>query len=231
MKKKSSSATIQATNGLPKPKALSAASKNAMTKVPKAEIARKDAALDRLEVSPEQVRQCPPLSATFGQPGIVDQAIDALRFSDDPVATSFLAVYDAIPVGDRDQLLNSSLLLEAVAIKSGVNCNELLGAMIFSFRTAQAQKSGIMAMAEHPSVLRSTIWNSYLPAGVQDRKMLHEAVGFLPTPKGMSLNLNLSQAAEKKEESSPDVNDVFPMITDKQPGWQERRTRLLEAKN
>lgn len=202
-----------------------------MTKVPKAgALSRKDAALDRLGLSVEQVQQCAPLSSTFGQPGIVSQAIDALRFSDDPVAVSFLAAYDEIPVGDRDQLLNSSLLLEAAALKSGVNCNELMGALIFSFRTAQAQKSGIMAMAEHPSVLRSTIWNSYLPAGVQDRRMIHEAVGFLPTPKGMSLNLNFPQA-EKKEESSPDVNDVFPMITEKQPDWQERRTRLLEAKN
>ena len=198
-----------------------------MTKVPKAgALRRKDAALDRLGVSAEQLASCPQITPIFETPSNLRDAISALRFSNDPVAAKFIGTYDKIPAGDR-----AYLSIEAVAIKADVDFNELLGSMIFSFRSAQAQKSGIMAMAEHPDVLRASLLYACSPAGVQDRRMLHEAVGFLPTPKGMSLNLNFPQAAEKKEESSPDVNDVFPMITEKQPGWQERRTRLLEAKN
>jgi hypothetical protein len=185
-----------------------------------------------MEVSEAQIAQCPPLSPIFGSRSNVLAAVQALRFSSDPVAAKFLTVFDAVPVEDRRKL--SDCLLEAVAIKAKVDFSKLLGEMIFSFRSAQAQTSAVMAMAEHPDVLRASLLYACAPGGVQDRRMLHEAVGFLPTPKGMSLNLNFPPGAQPPaepiaEDVSPDVNDVFPMIVETEQTWQTNRTKLLEG--
>src|SRR5271157_146725 len=227
MKKPSSSATALIPNGSKKPKPQPVVSKNDLTKAGK----RKDAALYRVGVSKDQIAQCPRLAPFFGKAANIEHVLNALRFSADVVAIKFLAVYDKIPLGDRRNLNN--LLLETVAVKSGVDFNEILGAMMFSLRTMQAQKSGVITMLEHPSLVRSTIKFAHRKDGVQDRRMLHEAVGFTPTPKGMTMNFNMPQAEAPKvvtEDTSPDVNDVFPMISEKEQHWQDRRTKLLEAK-
>jgi len=189
-----------------------------------------------MEVSPEELALCPPLSPIFGSRPNILAAVEALRFSIKPVAAEFLRVYDAVPIEDRRHLANDRLL-EAVAVKAKVDFSELLGEMIFSFRSAQAQKSAVMAMAEHPDVLRASLLYACSPGGVQDRRMLHEAVGFLPTPKGMNLNLNFPQGVQQPppkdivEDVSPDVNDVFPMITGPQQNWQDRRQKMLSREN
>jgi hypothetical protein len=185
-------------------------------------------------VRQEEIAQCPPLSPIFGNRSNILAAVQALRFSVDPVAAKFLTTFDALPVEDRRHLSDS--LLEAVAVKAKVDVSKLLGEMIFSFRYAQAQTTAVMAMAEHPNVLKASLWYAGTERGVQDRRMLHEAVGFLPTPKGMSLNLNFPPGAQQQppevaEDVSPDVNDVFPMIVETEQTWQERRQKLLAVKN
>jgi hypothetical protein len=93
-------------------------------------------------------------------------------------------------------------------------------------------------MANHPAVVQTTIKQALKPRGDRDRKMVHDAVGFLPTPKGSTINLNFPPSgagrAEQQDEpdaTPPEINELFPMITEKQQGWQENRHRLLQGKN
>lgn len=156
--------------------------------------------------------------------------IDAMRFSVEPSIISFLKTYDSIPVGDRRYIP-----LEAVALKSNVGFNELLGSIVMCFRSFQSQKSALMAMAAHPKVLNSTILYAGMPGGERDRRILHEAVGFLPTPKGLTINQNFgANQGDKGEPDEPEtveVNDIFPMINETQEEWQSNRTKMLEAKH
>ena len=162
-------------------------------------------------------------------------AINSLRFSADPVADKFFLVYDKIPVGDRDQI--ADVVLEAVCVKANFKLNEineLLGAMVRSFQSIQVQKSAMLAMSNHPSIVQHTIDYAKLPRGERDRRMLHEAVRFVPTPIGSTVNVFTPRDEKSRtvaDEGSPDVNDVFPMITDTQQDWQERRQKVLAAKN
>lgn len=159
-------------------------------------------------------------------------ALEAMRFSDEPCIVEFLRVYDSTPVCDRKQIP-----LEAVALKAGVNLKELLGAIWICFKNIQSQKSGIMAMANHPDILKKTIDFAKKPKGQRDRRMLHEAVGFLPTPKGANFNLNIGMPEPAAKEDAdvdaeePEVNDVFPVITNNQQDWQDGRQKLLAEKN
>ena len=151
-----------------------------------------------------------------------------MRYSDDPSCVAFLKTYDDTPVCDRKQIP-----LEAVALKASVNIPQLLGAIVLCFRSYQAQKVAIKAMSAHPAVLQATILNAGMPNGEADRRMLHTALGFLPSPKGASFNFNFGDRPAREEpeteEVSADVNDIFPTINQKQEIWQGHRQKLLEG--
>lgn len=191
---------------------------------------RRNAALARFlkgtGIKPNQIETAPNLSGYFPNKLLL---IDAIRFSQEPVVSDFLKVYDATPEFDRKRIP-----LEAVALKAQCDFNSLLGAMMFSFRAMQTQKSALIAMEAHPEVVAATAKFARKARGVQDRKMLHEAVGFLPTPKGASINLNFPGSKDDvpdSEPTTPEVDELFPMITQRQEKWQNDRTKMLEAKN
>lgn len=179
----------------------------------------------------QQIRQAPRLPLPANRKAV----IDAMRFSSEPSVISFLQTYDATPVCDRKQIP-----LEAVALKAGVNIPELLGAIVLCFRSYQAQKVAMLAMSAHPEVLQSTIDHAKELSGEADRRILHTALGFLPSPKGASFNFNFAQPQPEapsakdgggEDETPLDVNNLFPVITEKQEKWQGMRQKLLQGTN
>jgi hypothetical protein len=154
--------------------------------------------------------------------------IDALRFSAAPAAIGFLQTYDATPSCDR-RLLS----FEAIALKCQANFAELFGAMMLAFQSFQAQKSAALVMGEHPGIVAASVKFAKKSKGIQDRKMLHEAVRFLPTPKGSSINFNFpgkeSEPPDEGEATSPEMEALFPMITHREEKWQHDRSRMLEG--
>ena len=159
-----------------------------------------------------------------------------MRFSDSPDVQAFLEVWDATPADDRKQIP-----LELIALKAGVDIPKLIGAYVLCFRTLQAQKSAIRAMAAHPKVVSKTIEIALEDDGYSDRKMLHEAVGFAPTAKGLTINQSFVGQQQVEEEpdtekasgivTSPDIDDIFPAVNSKEESWQNNRTKLLEETN
>jgi len=229
----SSTTTNPAISGLKKRRTRLAfrASPNDLKSLASKRLPRKEAALSRFlkgtGIRPSQVENAPNLTRILGKRTSV---IDAMRFSQEPAVIEFLKVYDSTPVCDRKQVP-----FEAVALKAQCNFSELLGAIILSFRSVQAQKSAVLAMGSHPDVVQATINDALSVKGAVAQKMLHEAVGFLPTPKGTSINFNLGQNDKPEEdedkESAPEINELFPMITERQEKWQADRSRLLESDN
>lgn len=110
---------------------------------------------------------------------------------------------------------------------------------MFCFGNLQKQKSVLLAMAEHPNVLKKRIEFAKEKSGTRDRDALDTAVGFLPSPKGTSINIFGGGGAQPEKQEgeedptavAPDVDAVFPMITAKQPDWQAQRQRVLQDKN
>lgn len=176
-------------------------------------------------IKPSHIETAPNLTSYFPNKKLV---IDAIRFSQEPAVVDFLKVYDSTPVCDRKQIS-----FEAIALKARVDFNALLGAMMFSFRHMTKTKSALIAMEAHPGVVAATAKFAKKAKHVQDRKMLHEAVGFLPTPKGQSINLNFpgteKEAPDSGEAGSPEFDGLFPLITKKQEGWQHDRSKMLEG--
>lgn len=160
--------------------------------------------------------------------GAAHKAVDALRFSQDPQAIAFLEVYDELPVCDRENYLT----LEAICLKAHVSPSAILGATLMASKQLMAQESALKAIIAHPEVVDSTITAAKLLGGDKDRKMLHEAVGFLPTKPGNSINVNLLGGNPQYQNTPEDdegesFNEAFPSINADLEQWSDNRRKLL----
>ena len=151
--------------------------------LPKLKVAqqRSKEALKRLKIKPEELRLVPQFSSTLRLAGgSLNAVMQAILFDNsDPTIRSFLDAYDSIPIGDR-----KSIPWEAIALKSGVNVQQFVGAAVIALTRKSAIASKIIAVSNHPKVMKATVTYAQYAGGEKDRKMLHEMMGTLPTPKG-----------------------------------------------
>jgi hypothetical protein len=156
--------------------------------------------------------------------------IDALRFSSDEAAVEFLNIYDELPQCDQ-----KTVPWEAICISGDIAPSAVLGAVMMAARLVGAQESAITAVIEHPEVLRKTIqYAKDLPGASADRKLLHEAVGFLPRPGGggVSMNVNLNAAGNpqlSEDDDEETFESAFPSVNQELEKWGEKRRKLLEG--
>ena len=179
------------------------------------------------DLSPSDVRRAPSLDF-LGTRGAV---ISTMRYSQHPAIRAFLGAWDA--TGFERKLIP----LSAFALKAKVDFAELVGAYLLSFRNLQQQKSALTAMAAHPEVVADSVKFARRFDGISDRRMLHEAVGFLPTPRGLSITQNFAPSEPAEPEApvetatAPDIEDCFPQINEREEKWQTHRQKLLEGTN
>jgi hypothetical protein len=153
------------------------------------------------------------------------RTVSFLRFSPDPAAQAIVEVYDAMNTGDRDYVP-----IEALCIKAEVNPLTVFGAACAAARVVMGQESAMTTIVEHPEVVRRTIqFAKELPGASKDREMVHQAVGWLPTSKGVSMNVNLMGGNAQLTEGDDDdsIDDAFPSIGKEIEGWSEDRRRAL----
>lgn len=189
-----------------------------------------DAALRKIGIEYEDVQRCPPITSILKETiGSVQKAVIAMRLSYEPCVRKFLVAYDKV----ADQ---KYLPMEAIALLAEVSPAELLGATLQAFKALQAQKSAFMVMDAHPTILKKRIQFAKTKHGVRDRDAIDQSVGFLPTPRGMTMNLTLGNPEKPRSESpatlgEPDVVDVFRPMNEDLEEWQGNRTNLLKDKN
>lgn len=203
---------------------------------------RLSGALRRLGVDPEQVEQSANISDILKQgKGGLKGALAAMRYSTDVNVVAFLEKYDEIPPRDRD-----ALPWEAIAIAADVQPAYLLGGTILALRDYSANTVKILALTHHPEVTRKTIAYAALPGGEKDRHTMHQALGFLPSPKGSTFIINPGSRGtapvgpgadedpdvdqpEVGEDREGDLNHLFPALTETQEALVPPSARMLEA--
>jgi hypothetical protein len=184
------------------------------------------------------------LARAYGRPGKIPgqiipgsplKAIEDLRFSVDPVAVKFLETYDSIPNGDRP-----SLSIEAVCLKASVSPQEFLGHVFLMRQSLCKAESSLVAVNAFPDVVRNMVEFAAMPGGDQDRKMLaqHPAIGFLPTPKGVTMSVNLFGGETKfssDEDGGDDDDEIFNQtfsgkVKDLEVWAEDRHALLTDGK-
>jgi hypothetical protein len=212
----------------------------------------------RLEIDAEEVALVPTepaeiLTRCFGS-GVrhtfpKTKVFSYAAVSDVPACKRFMATVRSINKYDLDKLS-----FEALCVKSQVNVLELMGAILIAAKTMSATESALKAVLSHPDVLQATVDAAKsgapvmvqgnplrdkdgalvrYPGDVAAQKLLHEAVGFLPTKKGggIAINFGFGRSPEDRDADS-DADDAwdeaFPPLGAEIQAWGETKHKLLE---
>lgn len=198
---------------------------------------RSSGALRRMEISPEDLAALPVISDTLqrafspNRPNEFPrkEVINFIACSPDADAQAFLETYRELPKLDRDRVP-----IEAICLKAQVNPLKLLGVIVASANAMKKQESALKTILAHPEIVDATVnaaKNTLF--GAQDRRMIHTAVGWLPTKQGSSIAVNIDNRAASKGEDSDDADEAsfdeaFPLISEKLSEWSENRRLLAE---
>lgn len=239
---KSASVKTSARAKRPTPSGPAAASRRSLRKIKAPTVNRKLQALKRLGVDAGELARAPEITPVLKQAeGGLPAVLAALRFSNDLSAQHFVEKYDAVPVGDR-----AKLSWEAICLATEVDPSHLLGAAILALQTHSANTVRIIAVTNHPKLVRKRVEYAMLPGGDRDRNALDTAVGFLPSPKGPTFITqvrvdNNKAGPDDEDDDGPDLpvddqregdlNHLFPPVARMQEIIQPIRQKALPTKS
>jgi hypothetical protein len=173
---------------------------------------RKEEALRRLKIKPEIIASLPEITPLFeNAEGGLKTVLNAMRFcAQDEVIATFLEKYDSLPIGDRKMLP-----WEAIAYSAKIDLQRLTGAILFALQASSVNAVKVIALSSHPLIMKKTIQFAQLAGGEKDRTMIHQALGFLPTPKGPTfIGKAVFGSAGDKEKEEPNEKAVFDEESD-----------------
>ena len=193
---------------------------------------QKKEALRRLGINPDDLSTVPEISSYLREiRGGTKLVIQALRFSSDPVAIAFLEKYDSISAFDK-----ARLPLEAIALAAEVDIRTLLGVILLAVREDSVSRVKMIAITNHPKIIRSRVQFAQLPGGFRDRDALDTMLGALPSPKGPTFigkiinNASGDDAPDDRpdDELASSEDYIFPDASESQERIQHVRQKLLE---
>jgi hypothetical protein len=144
---------------------------------------RKSEALRRLGVDVLALRSSPEITPMLkNAEGGLKAVLGAMRFvADDPTIAAFLEKYDSTPTCDKEMVS-----WEAIALAAGIDLRVFLGSAMLALQSQAVNMVKIIAMTSHPKITRARVKYGLLPSGEKDRTALDTAMGFLPSPKGLT---------------------------------------------
>lgn len=172
--------------------------------------------LAKWRLKPADIERQPKITAVLAQAaGGLKAVVEAMRFSQDPLIVEFLRVYDDSAEADR-----KNMPFEAFAVIAKIDATALLGAIIMCIREHSVNVVKIIAMTGHPLSMQARVRSARTLGGIRDRDALDRGLGFLPAPKGPTfinrVSLTQGEAEELEEGAEPDVNFLFPTLSDTQ---------------
>jgi hypothetical protein len=157
-----------------------------------------------LGITPNDVLLAPkitPLLARIcgGDPSL---AITYIRASSELPCRKFILIYDdpRLPRACR-----RSLPLEAFCVAAGLDPTELLDPIARAIHRHGAMEGAVLAATRHPAVVSASLDVAVTPDGVADRMANLRHMGYLPSPKGSSVNVNVNANATAAAASKVDA--------------------------
>ena len=130
--------------------------------------ARRARALRKLGVTADQLASAPQITPLLkGTRGSLKAALQAMRFSQDPVVRCFLAKHDSLGVWARQ-----NTCWEAIALGAGIDLQHLLGAAQLARRNYYITVGNLIGQTHYPEVMKKRCEYAKLPGGWRDRAAL-----------------------------------------------------------
>ena len=192
----------------------------------------------RLDIDPEMVALVPKepeeiLTRCLSNNSLFprERMLSFAACSNQPAAVALTSAVRKIKAADL-----AKMSFGALCVFARVNPMELLGAVMAAAINMKAVESKMKAAMAHPEVVDATIKTAKKKGaeGFADRKMLHEAVGFLPTRKGGGIEINFGfgrPAEEREEDSDADASwdETFPELGGEIQQFSAEKHKLLEG--
>jgi hypothetical protein len=83
-----------------------------------------------------------------------------------------------------------------VCAASGISPKNILMAIAGAGYEANCDIANLLASHLHPKIVQASARVAQTDAGIEDRKLMMQHQGFIPVPKGMSININASSHAQ-----------------------------------
>ena len=158
-----------------------------------------------------------------------DRIMETLTFSSDPAARCLLELWERHSI--ESQL---KIPFEAFCLAAKVDIHRMVGILVTSTREITKMKSAMKTMLAHPDIVDSTVRKAKRLDGTKEKEMIHKAVGWLPSPKGSSINLNFGQQAPPEEPEEEvdhtDIDQIFGFDSLEIENWGNQRAKRLESR-
>lgn len=141
-------------------------------------------------VTAEMVHKQPRLSASLASmPGGWEVAVEYMRGSDETEVSKFLDIYDRL---SRDE--KEFLEYEGICAAAGVSGKKLFGIIVAEAMATSEQQVAFISAIKTPDVIDATLEIAKQPGGHRERKLVAQASGWLPRPKGAQTNIQINTA-------------------------------------
>lgn len=182
-------------------------------------------------VTAESIRKQPKMTKMLQVLGGLEVAAEYLRGSEEPEAVKFLAVYDRVPLEEHD-----FLEFEGFCAAAQVSGKKLFGIIVAETAVNSEQTIALITAAKTPDVIEATFEMAMSPLGHREKKLVAQASGWLPRPKGAQTNIQINtanMAAQKGSASIPMVpfdQDIRELGERFQGLNADKGQKLLEGK-
>lgn len=142
----------------------------------------------------------PKMEQPFKLMGGLEIAAEYLRGSEDPDALKFLEVFDRVDINDRD-----FLGFDGFCVAADVSGRKIFGMIVSESMANSEQTVAFITAVKNPEVVEYTAQVAMTPAGHRERKLMAQASGWLPRPKGAQTNIQINTANGMPGKSMPSM--------------------------
>ena len=145
-------------------------------------------ALVILDISQPQLDACPKIEHLFRNIGGTPRVMEYLAGSEEPEARAILTVAAKL-TGEQAK----AVPFEALCLAAGIPTKKAFGVIAAEVTDQASRAANLVAVAARADVVKATVDNALTPFGDADRKMLHQAAGFVPVPKNSVTHIHGNQ--------------------------------------
>jgi hypothetical protein len=166
---------------------------------------RRTRAYETLKISRDELRASPPITPqlrmiakSLRKRNLPISPYYYLKCASPEYARWIVDLYYSLPRDQRDLIP-----IEGYCLSLHLPPNDILETIVRTIAIVSRQRSIAIASSAHPSIVEKTVEMALTDEGIEDRTLIHKAVGFLPTPKGSQITVNAS--ANSASAASPTI--------------------------
>ena len=161
----------------------------------------------RLEVDEYSLEAMPKIEHLLDGIGGRRKVFTYLEGSEDPIAREILKLKKRLSPAEA-----KVVPLEAYCVAAKITSKKLFGLIASEVHSQETMAKAVLFAAKHSEVVEASLMFALHPDGDSDRKMLHQAAGFVPVPKNSITHIHGNQI--NRSESQVTQIAVLPSVED-----------------